>query len=182
MGQFETDNYGNMLIVRKSVVMNGVGRSPREVLVDAMQRRVNKRGYLVDDIGNVVSKFGEKVVAKEDLDPMTEDIPPPLFQALFIPMQTVGSRNDASNYRRRYNTSRREPDGGSFKFSSSSGNALSGNTNRAPQASKRIQSDGESAHVEFDQGSIKKRKKKGKKGLRPLTGKSVAKKRVRRMQ
>ena len=109
MGHFETDNYGNMLIVRKSVIISGVGGSPREVLVDALGRRVNKRGYLVDENANVINKFGEKVVRKDELDPLTDDIPPPLFQALFIPVQAVASRN-ASGPRRRADTARRDAD------------------------------------------------------------------------
>lgn len=84
MGHFETDPQGNMVIVKKSQTSNGL--TPRsELLVDALSRKVNRRGYLVDEKGNVVSKFGEIVVLKEDLDPITDDIPPHLFRELFIP-------------------------------------------------------------------------------------------------
>ena len=61
MGHFETDPQGNMVIVKKATTQNGL--TPRsEILVDALNRKVNKRGYLIDDQGNVVSKFGEIVV------------------------------------------------------------------------------------------------------------------------
>ena len=49
MGHFETDAYGKSLIVRQSIIISGLGTSPREVLIDALGRRVNKVGYLVDD-------------------------------------------------------------------------------------------------------------------------------------
>jgi hypothetical protein len=59
--------------------------------------------------------------------------------------------------------------------------ARSGNTQRAAEASRHINSDGENAHVTFEvEDSIKKKKRKKKKDLRPLTGKSVAKRRVQR--
>jgi hypothetical protein len=57
MGHFETDAYGNMVIVKKTTTG---GLTPRgDELVDALGRRVNKRGYLIDNEGNVVNKFGE---------------------------------------------------------------------------------------------------------------------------
>lgn len=84
MGHFETDKRGNMIIIKRTKVEDA-SIVHGEVLIDALGRRVNKRGYLVDEARNIVSKFGEIVVAHELLDPLTHDIPPHLFQELFIP-------------------------------------------------------------------------------------------------
>ncbi len=100
MGLFERDNCGNMLMVRKPV-SGAPGHSPRgEVLVDALDRRVNKRGYLVDGAGNVVTRRGDHVLARGELDPMTEDIPPEIFRALFLPIGGNASRNLNSTKKR----------------------------------------------------------------------------------
>lgn len=85
MGHFETDSFGNMVIVKQGLT---------DTLVDALGRKVNKRGYLIDERGNIISKFGEIVVPKPDIDPVTEDIPAELFRELFIPYQV--SRNNRS--------------------------------------------------------------------------------------
>lgn len=57
--------------------------------MDGEGRRVNRRGYLIDDNGNVVTRFGDLVVPREELDPATDDIPPELFRSLFIPEQVL---------------------------------------------------------------------------------------------
>ena len=80
MGHFETDSHGNMLIVRKPPAPN-----KKSELVDALGRRVNRSGYLVDEKGNVINKFGDLVVKQQDLDPMSDEIPPEIFDTLFIP-------------------------------------------------------------------------------------------------
>lgn len=116
-----------------------------DVLVDALSRRVNKRGYLVDEKGNIVSKFGEVVVAKEDLDPVTEDIPADIFRELFIPYQV--SRNNRS-IRKRALTGKQRASGGLMYNSSSSGFMRSRDTQRVSnKQGKRILSEGESQHV-----------------------------------
>jgi hypothetical protein len=57
MGHFETDLEGNFVLVKRTSAVNG-----EEVLVDALGRKVNQRGYLIDDAENIVNKFGELVV------------------------------------------------------------------------------------------------------------------------
>ncbi len=87
MGHFETDLRGNFVLVkRQGMGMDGNGKEVmEEYLVDALGRRVNKRGYLVDTKGNIVSKFGDLVVTADLVDPETHDIPAELFAELFIP-------------------------------------------------------------------------------------------------
>ena len=53
--------------------------------MEALGRRVNKRGYLVDDEDNIVNKYGELVLQREDLDSSSGDIPADVFADLFIP-------------------------------------------------------------------------------------------------
>ncbi len=81
MGHFETDMQGNFVIVKRDRA-DMVGQ---EYLIDALGRRVNMRGYLVDEYGNIVNKFGDIVVPNLQLDKETQDIPADLFQDLFIP-------------------------------------------------------------------------------------------------
>ncbi len=46
---------------------------------------MNQRGYLVDDEDNIVNKYGERVLLKDELDSETGDIPADIFADLFIP-------------------------------------------------------------------------------------------------
>ena len=80
MGHFETDLEGNFVLVKRTSAVTG-----EEVLVDALGRKVNQRGYLIDDAENIVNKFGELVVQRDELDSETGDIPADLFADLFIP-------------------------------------------------------------------------------------------------
>jgi hypothetical protein len=45
IGLFDTDEHGNLVIIRKA---------GSNQLLDKLGRRVNRRGYLIDDQGNVV--------------------------------------------------------------------------------------------------------------------------------
>lgn len=51
MGHFETDLEGNFILVKYN-----------DFLVDALGRRVNQRGYLIDEDGNIVNKYGDKLI------------------------------------------------------------------------------------------------------------------------
>lgn len=57
MGEFDLDDEGNY------VIMEGP-----DGLVDKKNRPVNRRGYLSDPKGNVVTKFGRVVFKAKDLD------------------------------------------------------------------------------------------------------------------
>ena len=57
MGHFETDLEGNFILV-KCPAPNSQG----QWLIDALGRRVNQRGYLIDDDDNIVNKYGELVI------------------------------------------------------------------------------------------------------------------------
>jgi len=48
MGEFEIDDLGNFIILR----------GEQGELLDKRERRVNRRGYLVDRFGNVINKEG----------------------------------------------------------------------------------------------------------------------------
>jgi hypothetical protein len=80
MGHFETDIEGNFVLLKR---LSPDGHY--EWLVDALGRRVNKRGYLIDDEDNIVNKYGEMVIQRDDLDSDSGDIPADIFADLFIP-------------------------------------------------------------------------------------------------
>ena len=48
MGEFEIDDLGNFIILR----------GEKGELLDKKERRVNRRGYLIDRFGNVINKMG----------------------------------------------------------------------------------------------------------------------------
>lgn len=48
MGEFEIDDLGNFIILR----------GEKGELLDKRERRVNRRGYLIDRFGNVINKNG----------------------------------------------------------------------------------------------------------------------------
>jgi hypothetical protein len=48
MGDFEIDDLGNFIILR----------GEKGELLDKKERRVNRRGYLVDRFGNIINKTG----------------------------------------------------------------------------------------------------------------------------
>lgn len=66
MGEFDIDNEGNNVICRHD---NGN-------LIDKNGKRVNKRGYLIDDDKYVVTKKGVKVFRPEEVD-SDDEIPAP---------------------------------------------------------------------------------------------------------
>ena len=73
-------------------------------LVDSVGRNVNRSGYLIDNDGNVISKYGEFVLARSELDPLTDDIPALLFAKLFREPNVKQSRSFKKNRRRRAST------------------------------------------------------------------------------
>lgn len=66
MGDFEIDNEGNNVIIK--------GKDGK--LNDRMGSKVNKRGYLIDQEGNIVTKKGVKVFRKDEVD-SDDEIPAP---------------------------------------------------------------------------------------------------------
>jgi hypothetical protein len=48
MGEFEIDDLGNFIILR----------GEKGELLDKRERRVNRRGYMVDRFGNVINRTG----------------------------------------------------------------------------------------------------------------------------
>ena len=66
MGDFEIDDDGNAMIIK--------GKDGR--LNDREGRRVNKRGYLVDVTGNVVTRTGLEIFRIDEVD-SDDEIPAP---------------------------------------------------------------------------------------------------------
>ena len=66
MGEFEIDDLGNFIIVRGA----------DNELLDKRERRVNRRGYLVDRFGNVVNTQGNVIFKAIELD-VDDEIPAP---------------------------------------------------------------------------------------------------------
>jgi hypothetical protein len=66
MGEFEIDDLGNFIILR----------GERGELLDKRERRVNRRGYLIDRFGNVVNKDGQIIFKALELD-SDDEIPAP---------------------------------------------------------------------------------------------------------
>ena len=64
MGEFEIDDAGNYIILR----------GEQGELLDRRERPVNKRGYLVDMVGNVINQKGKIIFKKPELD-SDEEIP-----------------------------------------------------------------------------------------------------------
>lgn len=67
MGEFDQDDLGNFIIMRKA------GSAE---LIDRRGRKVNKRGYLVDRFGNVVNQKANVIFKKMELDD-EDEIPAP---------------------------------------------------------------------------------------------------------
>lgn len=70
MGEFEQDDLGNFVIIRKAGTAD---------LMDKDGRRVNRRGYLIDKHGNVVNRQGHIIFKKMELD-ADDEIPAPFEQ------------------------------------------------------------------------------------------------------
>lgn len=66
MGEFEIDDLGNFIILR----------GERGELLDKKERRVNRRGYLIDRFGNVINKNGQIIFKAVELD-SDDEIPAP---------------------------------------------------------------------------------------------------------
>lgn len=66
MGEFEIDDLGNFIILR----------GERGELLDKKERRVNRRGYLVDRFGNVINTKGQIIFKAVELD-SDDEIPAP---------------------------------------------------------------------------------------------------------
>lgn len=67
MGEFEIDDLGNFIILR----------GEKGELLDKKQRRVNRRGYLIDRFGNVVNGENSQIIFKAiELD-SDDEIPAP---------------------------------------------------------------------------------------------------------
>ncbi|CAI2377119.1 unnamed protein product [Moneuplotes crassus] len=67
MGEFDIDDQGNYIIIRNEENGN---------LEDKNERRVNKRGYLIDEDGNIIDKYGNLIFKEREID-SDDEIPPP---------------------------------------------------------------------------------------------------------
>jgi hypothetical protein len=67
MGEFDVDDQGNYIILRNEENGN---------LEDKNERRVNRRGYLIDEDGNIIDKHGNLIFKERELD-SDDEIPPP---------------------------------------------------------------------------------------------------------
>ena len=66
MGDFEIDDLGNFIILR----------GEKGELLDKKERRVNRRGYLIDRFGNIINKQGQIIFKAVELD-SDDEIPAP---------------------------------------------------------------------------------------------------------
>jgi len=66
MGEFEIDDLGNFIIIR----------GDRGELLDKRERKVNRRGYLIDRFGNVINVKGNIIFKAVELD-ADDEIPAP---------------------------------------------------------------------------------------------------------
>ena len=66
MGDFEIDDIGNFIILR----------GEKGELLDKREKRVNRRGYLVDRFGNVINNQGQIIFKQVELDD-DDEIPAP---------------------------------------------------------------------------------------------------------
>lgn len=66
LGEFERDAMGNLMIIRSKD-----GR-----LSDKFGRRVNRRGYLIDQSGNIITRGAVFIFYKEEID-FDDEIPAP---------------------------------------------------------------------------------------------------------
>ena len=87
IGEFDVDEQGNFIIVS-----NGYDQLGRVVLEDAQGRRVNKRGYLLDNLGHVITKDGQLVFRPNELD-SDDEIPAPFCYLKH--KETLGLKSDA---------------------------------------------------------------------------------------
>lgn len=66
MGDFEIDDLGNFIILR----------GEKGELLDKKERRVNRRGYLIDRFGNIMNNKGQVIFKAVELD-SDDEIPAP---------------------------------------------------------------------------------------------------------
>ena len=66
MGDFEIDDLGNFIILR----------GENKELLDKKERRVNRRGYLIDRFGNIINNKGHIIFKAVELD-SDDEIPAP---------------------------------------------------------------------------------------------------------
>ena len=84
MGEFEIDDLGNFIILR----------GEKGELLDKRERRVNRRGYLVDRFGNVINKDGQIIFKAIELD-SDDEIPAPFgFEKRKKNLLSIGEEND----------------------------------------------------------------------------------------
>ena len=83
MGEFDVDEQGNYIIIRNEE--NGD-------LEDKNERRVNRRGYLIDADGNIIDKYGNMIFKERELD-SDDEIPPP-FSFEKRKMQLLNAKPD----------------------------------------------------------------------------------------
>lgn len=87
IGQFEIDEDGNFIIIS-----NGQDDLGKQVLEDANGHQVNKRGYLLNAHGQVVTKQGQPIFRPEEID-SDDEIPAPFCYQKH--KDTLGLRSDA---------------------------------------------------------------------------------------
>lgn len=84
MGQFEIDDLGNFIILR----------GERGELLDRNERRVNRRGYLIDRFGNVIDKNNQIIFKAIELD-SDDEIPAPFgFEKRKKNLLSIGESDD----------------------------------------------------------------------------------------
>eukprot|EP00351_Strombidinopsis_sp_SopsisLIS2011_P001865 CAMPEP_0116877402 /NCGR_PEP_ID=MMETSP0463-20121206/9188_1 /TAXON_ID=181622 /ORGANISM="Strombidinopsis sp, Strain SopsisLIS2011" /LENGTH=93 /DNA_ID=CAMNT_0004524659 /DNA_START=1079 /DNA_END=1360 /DNA_ORIENTATION=+ len=66
MGEFEIDDLGNFIIIR----------GDKGELLDTRERKVNRRGYLIDRFGNIINVKGNIIFKAVELDG-DDEIPAP---------------------------------------------------------------------------------------------------------
>ena len=79
LGNFEMDPIGNPIL----------GKNSKGDLLDIDGKRVNKRGYLIDNEGNVIDKNNKMMFNKEILDPEGEI--PKVFRTGLLKSDTASS-------------------------------------------------------------------------------------------
>lgn len=84
MGEFEIDDLGNFIILR----------GEKGELLDKNERRVNRRGYLIDRFGNVINKDNQIIFKAIELD-SDDEIPAPFgFEKRKKNLLSIGEEED----------------------------------------------------------------------------------------
>lgn len=90
IGSFDIDEDGNYIIIS-----NGRDDRGRDILEDQTGRRVNRRGYFVDDEGQIVTKDGTVIFRVDDVDE-DDEIPAPFCYQKN--KESLGLNNDLASY------------------------------------------------------------------------------------